>query len=253
MPSRDKLKKSPLFIAIENKFPKTVRVLLEYGCQFKERIAKFETFFLFACFMGNAHVVEELITAGCSVDERNVRCESGLVIAAKCRHFKVSKLLVKYNCKLNDTDCKEGWTALKWASYHGDVGTISILLLSGASLNVDDPSNSTPLMLASMNGHFDCVKILMKNDLETLDAVNEYGWSALMLAANNNQVEVVRFLLDNGANPNTQNHVGETALYMAAKLNLAVIVEILLKFGAKPRLKTSDKSTAMIAAAIRAD
>ena len=46
---------------------------------------------------GNAHVVEELIAAGCSVDELNVRRESGLVIAAKCRHFKVSKLLVKYN------------------------------------------------------------------------------------------------------------------------------------------------------------
>ena len=33
MPSHDRLKKSPLFIAIENKFPKTVRVLLENGCQ----------------------------------------------------------------------------------------------------------------------------------------------------------------------------------------------------------------------------
>ena len=32
-----------------------------------------ETFFLFACFMGNAHVVEELIAAGCSADELNVR------------------------------------------------------------------------------------------------------------------------------------------------------------------------------------
>ena len=80
--------------------------------------------------------------------------------------------------------------------------------------------------------------------------MNEYGWSALMLAANNNQMQVVGFLLDNGANPNTQNDVGETALYMAAKLNLVIIVDILLKFGAKPRLKTSDKSTAMIAAAI---
>ena len=249
--SRDNDKKTALYIAIENKFSKSVHLLLQHGFNFRQRIFKHETYFLYACFIGNAKSVEGLINVGCNVNQTNGLRENGLVIAAKNRHFEVSRLLVKNNCHLNEIDGKEGWTALKWASYHGDESTIHILLKFNANFNHDDPSHSTPLMLASMNGHLDCVKILLKAEAkQDVNAVNEYEWSALMLAVNNNHVEVVRLLLNHNANPDLQNNDGSTALYIAARLNLWKMIEILLQYNANTRLKASDSGSVMIPASV---
>ena len=77
-----------------------------------------------------------------------------------------------------------------------------------------------------MNGHVNCVNILLQKEAkQNINAVNEYEWSALMLAVNNNHVEIVRALLNNNANPDLQNNDGSTALYIAARLNLWKMVE----------------------------
>src|SRR5271166_1002678 len=80
---------------------------------------------------------------------------------------------------------------------------------------------------------------------EELDKKNTHGWTALMLAARNSNeysnVDILRMLLKNGANPNLQNNYGHTALMMASSYsntdsNMETI-KILLKNGANPNLQ----------------
>ena len=70
-----------------------------------------------------------------------------------------------------------------------------------------------------------------------VDICDEDGFTALMNAAWNNQTDVVRYLLANGANVNKQNVVGATALYYASLLNKTDVISVLLQHGASKDIK----------------
>ena len=60
-------------------------------------------------------------------------------------------------------------------------------------------------------------------------------WSALGFAARNNQIEVVRILLDHGAIPDLPNSLGGTPLMAAAGEGYDEVVQLLLRGGANVR------------------
>ena len=61
--------------------------------------------------------------------------------------------------------------------------------------------------------------------------------NALMKAADENQTDVVRYLLNNGANVNKQNSWGMTALHFAFNSNSTDAMRILLQHGARKDIK----------------
>ena len=69
------------------------------------------------------------------------------------------------------------------------------------------------------------------------------GWTALFRAARNNQTDVVRYLLNNGANVNKQNRWGGTALHWASTMNCTHVMRILLKHGARKDIKDGSGQT----------
>ena len=72
--------------------------------------------------------------------------------------------------------------------------------------------------------------------------IDIYDWddeNALMKAADNNQTDVVRYLLNNGANVNKQNSSGDTALHFAFFSNSTDAMRILLQHGARKDIKNN--------------
>ena len=63
------------------------------------------------------------------------------------------------------------------------------------------------------------------------------GWTALITAAFKNRTDVVRYLLNNGADVNKQNSWGVTALHWASFRNYTDVMRILLKHGARKDIK----------------
>ena len=55
------------------------------------------------------------------------------------------------------------WTALHFSSQNGHLSVTEFLLSVGADVNVTTDKQYTPLILASDNGHFDTVKLLLEN------------------------------------------------------------------------------------------
>ena len=66
-------------------------------------------------------------------------------------------------------------------------------------------------------------------------------WTPVMIAAANGHLDVVRFLLEKGANPNAQNRYGRTAISFAVSYKFKPIVEALLAYGADPSIESQDK------------
>ena len=95
------------------------------------------------------------------------------------------------------------------------------------------------------------------NDKETdINAIGEYGmniftidFTALMIAVENGYTEIVKSLLDKGADPNLIARNNCTALIVAAECGYTEIVELLLSKKAKPDLKDKNNCTALIYAA----
>jgi len=72
-----------------------------------------------------------------------------------------------------------------------------------------------------------------------------------MLAAYNGNIEIVKLLIDKGADVNTTDEIGRTALMFASSGPFVNTVLTLLQAGAKPNLtdKEEDWTAAMMAAA----
>ena len=142
-------------------------------------------------------------------------------------------------------------------------------------VNSQNAHGETGLMLASKNGHMDIVdlflgekdvdvkkadnegntalshafkgksvlkneivkKLLEKMNIDDMNIINIYGYTVLMGAAINNDLEVLRILLNKGADPNVvggTEGIAFTALLLASINNYYTCVQELLKSGADP-------------------
>jgi hypothetical protein len=71
-----------------------------------------------------------------------------------------------------------------------------------------------------------------------INARNEHGMTALMRAAYHGRVQLVRVMLEHGADPNVTRNDNFTALSLAAFFGHAEIVDILMQHGAKTDVAT---------------
>ena len=98
---------------------------------------------------------------------------------------------------------KDGWTALMYASRHGQVKVVELLIEKGAEVN---PANAraTALMEASREGHVEVVKLLIEKGAE-VNFANQYGRTSLMSASRHGRAKVVELLVEKGAEVNLAN------------------------------------------------
>src|ERR1051326_3594771 len=95
----------------------------------------------------------------------------------------------------------------------------SILLLAIMALAQSPDRNVTPLWEATMNGDTKAVNALLKNGADPNSALPG-GETALMTAARTGNVQIIETLVARGANVNARGpEFGETALMVAASEN----------------------------------
>lgn len=98
------------------------------------------------------------------------------------------------------------------------------------------------LQAASKNGNLEDVRKLLSLCMWNVSNVRRkycllrrmYHVDPLCEATIGGHTDVVKLLLDNGAQPNCQNQSGCTPLYSAVRLDHKEIVHLLLEAGAKP-------------------
>jgi ankyrin repeat protein len=137
------------------------------------------------------------------------------------------------------------------AALFGKTAKVQQLLSEGADPNVITESGKTPLMLAAMYGHKSTLEVLLDAGADpNLPGEEEFeeGTTALMYIASSffagNRAEVIKFLVDRGANPDLQNHNGQTALILAGE-NIDA-VKALIEAGANLNIRDRQSNTAMM-------
>ncbi|KAL9642532.1 hypothetical protein ABK040_011099 [Willaertia magna] len=98
------------------------------------------------------------------------------------------------------------------------------------------------LVAACMDGKIRIVKSLIQRyGKQYVDSTDDFGWTPLLTAAQFGRVEVVNYLLEQGADINQVNKFGN-ALFIAALEGHEDVVKILLKHGAETKVKCPSKS-----------
>jgi len=141
----------------------------------------------------------------------------------------------------------EGFTPLHMAAFLGKSDIARHLLAEGADVNPKHNAGTTPIELAAAAGRLDMVKLLFKHDADLMD---KSGRCALASAVDGGNLEVLKFMLENGANVNGLYKNGQTALHHAAKQARPEFVKLLLEYGADVTIKdnTYGKFTPLFAA-----
>ena len=124
------------------------------------------------------------------------------------------------------------------------------LLEGGTPADFRDSRGRTPLFLAAMMGEVDIVKLLLARDDVDINAQMKppYSLTPLYTAAEFSQLEVLRTLLQGGADVNLRSWRG-TALNRAVSNSNATSTELLLKAGADPDSRDENDNPAIFEAA----
>jgi ankyrin repeat protein len=176
-----------------------------------------------------------------------------------------------------------GMTALLFAVREGCMECVTALMSRGAKPDLPDPEGVTPLLSAVFNAHFDVAKYLIGHGAN-IDRWDLWGRSPLYLAVDYNTlphggradqpspddtqpIDLIRILLEKGANPNLQLKLlppfratgadrgvdqmltfGTTPLLRAAKAQDAAAIKLLLEHGAIVDLPNVQGMTPTLAA-----
>eukprot|EP01045_Picozoa_sp_COSAG04_P026836 COSAG04_NODE_3807_length_2511_cov_2.242537_3_plen_295_part_00 len=98
-----------------------------------------------------------------------------------------------------------GTRPVVWAAQLGRTEVVEALLRLRCDPNAPDASDNTALTVAAARGHGDVVGALLRHDNVYLDAVNNSGGTALVIAAVNSHAAIVRQLVDAGASTTPRN------------------------------------------------
>lgn len=115
---------------------------------------------------------------------------------------------------------------------------------TGAPPNEHDPRGFTPLILAAYNGQVQAVDFLIAEGGDPC-ATDPKGNNAQMGVAFKGDSKVADRLLAEHCDVNAVNNVGQTALMMAARFGRTDIVRLLIAHGANAALKDQAGNTAI--------
>lgn len=305
---KDNSGKTALMLASEKGYSRVVRDLLWEGASPDLVDKKGNTAFMFAAHRGHSEILEELVSKGANTSLRNNEGDTAFTLvasgghpqlvrlflqsrnyggdddpdtehafrnAAQFGHPDVLRVLLEFGISVESTDIN-GRTALMLASLSKRVETVRFLLENDASINARDDRDWTPflygvdsnsakvlgifvdeyikndeyeaqegLRLAARNDRRNSLKYLIQKGVDPDSQNRATGFTPLMFSASEGHEKATRELVKANANLNLQGKLGETALMLAAANSKRNTAKVLIKAGADLDLRDNSGITAL--------
>jgi ankyrin repeat protein len=292
---------TPLSLAAINGNAAIIEMLIAAGADPNATVAQGQTVLMTAARTGNVAAVKTLLDHGANIAAReDLLGETALMWAASENHAAVVSLLIERGADANgrsktvafpkDRFGLEGvltflprgnWTPLMYAARDGAADAARALAAAGADLDAVDPEQTTALVRAITNAHFDTAAVLIEHGADT-NIADSVGMGPLYTAVDMNSLgevygrpprrvndrrtalDIVAMLLDYGADANarlktatlTRAHTpgdpvlgeGTTPLMRAAMHGDYRAMEILLAHGADVSLVQKNGGNALMLA-----
>lgn len=192
-----------------------------------------ETPLTYAIRLGKSEVVNYLLQEGAETKNIQGKGCTLLALAVHLGHLDIVKIFLNES-NLNETDCY-GSTPLTIASKQGHFDVFLYLLFKGADINKSGINGETPLLAAAKINNLQMVKTLLSKGAE-VNATDLYGKTALIYAAQGGCYHTVKCLLEHGASINKVGNEmclnGRNALVSAVIEGHLDVVKVLVSSGA---------------------
>ncbi|WP_341817711.1 ankyrin repeat domain-containing protein [Wolbachia endosymbiont (group A) of Pherbina coryleti] len=185
----------------------------------------------FAASRDKLSVVEFLFNNNANINAKDVYGNTPLHVAAQySSSLEIVKFLLDKDISGINNITNNGWTPLHVAIQGNKLNTVELLLGRGADIEVRDIYNQTSLDLATRKGYLDIAGILkqVQLDRKLLTIVESGGFNE------------AKGLIAQGANIDTNDKNGNTLLYSAAEIGDLNLVKLLLDNGANIEAKNGE-------------
>jgi uncharacterized protein len=189
-----------------------------------------------AATRGDVAALRCLLDAGASVLAQDGAGRTALIQAAYANQVEAGRLLIAAGADVNVQD-NSRQSAYLIPTADGGLDFLRLTLANGADVHSLDRFNGTGLIRAADRGHVEIVRELLKTDIK-IDHVNNLGWTALLEAimlgdGGPRHTEVVRLLVEAGANVNLADSNGVSPRQHAQRRGYTQMIEILTQAGAR--------------------
>jgi uncharacterized protein len=180
---------------------------------------------------GDVENVQAALDAGADIETRDPQQRTPLLLAASANHLDVAKILVAAGASPNaqDTTLASAWLV---TGVTGSVDMMRALLPAKPDLRLRNRYGGVSVIPASERGHVDYVRAVLEETDIDVNHVNNLHWTALLEAVilgdgGPKHQEIVKILLEHGADRTIADKDGVTALQHAERLGYQPIVDIL--------------------------
>ena len=250
----DKDEYTALFYAWRYGHRKIVELLLHHGAniEYKSSSHKQQLFYNVVEY-GRMEMVKLILEKDVDINGKKPFSRwTVLGVASENRRIDIIKLLLENGVDIENKD-RYKRTVLNRASRRGYIEVVKVLLDSGAKIETKDKDKTTPLIWASKCNHLEVVKLLLESgaNVNTNEGKSKYtsenswtqtngiytdknliGGTSLIYASHNGYIQIVKILLESGANINITDCYGKTPFVHAYKWNRVKIIKLLLDAGA---------------------
>ena len=193
---------------------------------------------LAAAAAGELAALSRALADGANPDARDGAGTPALMLATRANRADVVRALLDAEA---DVDAQDTTLANPFL-YAGAEGLLDILTLAneaGADPAITNRYGGVALIPASERGHVEVVRYLLSQTDVDVDHVNKLGWTALLEAillsdGGPRHQEIVRLLIDNGADVDLADGDGVRPLAHARARGHGAIVALLEAAGAQP-------------------
>lgn len=209
------------------------------------RLSRLPSPLLLATYYGRDKIVQKLIDEKMNLEEADYDGNTALILAIYSCHSGIVTMLLEAGTKVNHVNHYKG-TALIAAAYVGDAIIAAKLIEHGALLNHEHQHDKvgTALMLAAQRGNTEVVEVLLTAEA-LVNQVSANGNTALHSAAQGGSLSSLHQLLRAGADVGAVNASGAFPLSLAAGGGHLSLVDALLDAGAE----SNHINSAVVAAA----
>ncbi|KAK2744290.1 hypothetical protein FQN57_004375 [Myotisia sp. PD_48] len=224
-------KRTALHIAARYKNLEIARLLISSGVDLHHKNKHGYTALHSAAEDGDEAMITLLLNSGCDIHAKGHDDWTPLSLAVYGKKAENARLLMDKGKASMEVKNTSGWTPLLIACRWGLDSITQDLVDRGANARAVSNMKRTPLHLATWHKHPKVVRILVALDID-VDAADQDGWTALHMAARLGEKELVRLLLNRGANPNAKfspGGISSSPLQQAAEQGNDEVVEMIME------------------------